>query len=233
MIRRLSVISVLILSALILLIVPSRNVQASCTTISGSFDASPVTTTAFSAGAGDTITITMSHPGVQMSAELRQGLTTVAQVFNQTNSLSLSYTSPGNLTYDAFLSDNEGLPTGTTFYTITVGCADTGTRFAPDDRINPHAEAPVAIYCLDDALAIYAIGSDSKGTLALYLTADDLAEIADSPSANTVIASTKNIRLYRLASGELQVSVGPDAEGKDYGYIWSNCDPDSGTHYTA
>lgn len=210
---------------------------AACTTISGNFLVSPQTSSTFSVAAGETIVVNVSHPGVQVSAEIQLGpaFTAVALLVNQNDSLSLSYTSPVSGTYQVFVSDNEGLPTGLTTYNISVGCAS-GTvngvqPFRPDSRINPHQEAPVAIYCQDDDLVFYAIGADSKGELALYVKASALVD-AD-PSANILIAKADpGISLYRLAGGELQMSVGPDADGKYYVYIWTDCDPDSGVHYT-
>lgn len=211
---------------------------AACTTLSGNFLVSPVTTPTFSVAAGETIVVDVSHPGVQVSAEIQLGpaFTAVAQLVNQNDSLSLSYTSPVSGTYQVFISDNEGLPTGLTIWSVSVGCsagekAGAVVPFRPDSRINPHQEAPVAVYCQDDDLVFYAIGADSKGTLALYVKASQLTDT--TPAVNTLIAQADpGISLYRLTNGQLQMNVGPDAEGKYYTYIWSDCDPDSGVHYT-
>lgn len=212
--------------------------SAACTSLLGNFLVSPQTSSTFNVAAGETIVVNVSHPGVQVSAELQLGpaFTTVALLVNQLNSLTLSYTSPVSGTYQVFVSDNEGLPTGLTTYSISVGCSSGATAgeavpFRPDSRINPHQEAPVAVYCQDDDLVFYAIGADSKGTLALYVPASDLEDT--SPAVNTLIAQADpGISLYRLTSGDLQMNVGPDTEGKYYVYMWNNCDPDSGVHST-
>lgn len=211
---------------------------AACTTLVGNFLVSPQTSSTFSVAAGETIVVEVQHPGVQVSAEIQLGpaFTTVALLVNQNDSLTLSYTSPVSGTYQVFVSDNEGLPTGLTTYTISVGCSSGANAgavvpFRPDSRINPHQEAPVAVYCQDDDLVFYAIGADSKGTLALYVKASQLTDT--TPAVNTLIAQADpGISLYRLTNGQLQMNVGPDAEGKYYTYIWSDCDPDSGVHYT-
>jgi len=101
--------------------------------------------------------------------------------------------------------------------------ADDDGGFQPDDgRLNVDAGAPVSIYCQGKDVQIYAINSDSEGELALMVTADQLG--GDPPSENTLLAQADLIRLYRLTTGELQVNVGPDFEGKEYVFIWNGCE---------
>ncbi len=221
-------------------LIPGSRAYAACTVAdSGGFDVSPLTTPGFTAAVGDTIIIQMTHTGTQVSAELRFGVTTVAQINNSPDGLTLTYVVPGGGagTYDAFLSDNEGDPTPgtTTFYTVSVcppgsvvaGVVDPG--FVPgDDRENPQPWAPVVIYCREVGIVIYDVGADSKGTLVLLATQAQIDAVGDSPAQNTVIASAQASRgpltLYRLTGGEFQVVTADLDPAKTYSFTWDGCE---------
>lgn len=97
------------------------------------------------------------------------------------------------------------------------------SAFEPgDNRINVQAYASAAIYC-DDAnqrVAIYGIDGAGVGFPAIFTP---YASLPATPAENVLIDSYDNIRFFRLNSGEYQLNVGPDAEGKQYLVIWDGC----------
>jgi hypothetical protein len=125
-----------------------------------------------------------------------------------------------------------------TFGDASCGGDPDVTWFEPgDNRINRQANAYAAIYC-DDAnqrVTIYGIhspgaqdlGADNpqqgSGFPALFVSYADLPAIPTAAQGNQLIDQYENIRLYKLTTGELQVNVGPDPEGKEYVLIWDNC----------
>jgi hypothetical protein len=55
---------------------------------------------------------------------------------------------------------------------------------------------------------------DAQGQLVLNATARDISRVAARPAEATLIKQANNAALYRLTSGEFQVNIGPDVEGK-------------------
>jgi hypothetical protein len=91
-----------------------------------------------------------------------------------------------------------------------------------DDRLNNDAGAPIVMYNVDGSFQIYKIGDDSIGTIAVYLSAEELSAL-ETPAENTEIARSADgsIVVYKLSSGEIQVNTAPDSEGKVLVYILS------------
>jgi hypothetical protein len=93
-----------------------------------------------------------------------------------------------------------------------------------DGRVNDlDIGAPVAVYCVEGDIRIYAIDGSSVGSL--LIDESDLS--SDAPQENTLLASDGGTRLYQLTSGEFQVNSAVDAEGKVYVLVWTGC-PHSG-----
>lgn len=99
---------------------------------------------------------------------------------------------------------------------------DNGQFFDPgDDRINRQAYAPIAIYCAETRLEILSIDSDGNGTPAIIL---DFASMPATPTdENLLVETVGNVQLYRLTSGEWVATAGPDSEGKTYMLLWDGC----------
>lgn|GEM_PF-1312943 len=103
-----------------------------------------------------------------------------------------------------------------------------------DDRLNRQAYAYASVYC-DDAnhrVAIYGInsdgassasGKDGDGFPGIFVYYFNLPPTPSAEDGNVLIEQAGNIRFYRLTSGEYQVMVGPDSEGKDYVLVWDGC----------
>jgi hypothetical protein len=110
---------------------------------------------------------------------------------------------------------------------------------APDDRINyQHGDLFAAAYVRQDSagdptLDIYCIDSSNRGAIGLIVTHDELNGAVPT-AGNTLIAQTDQctvgVAVYRLASGEYQLNIGPDPEGKIYVTIWTGM-PISDLHY--
>lgn len=69
---------------------------------------------------------------------------------------------------------------------------------------------------------IYAIDALGHGSLAFQVTQDQI-DAVDVPEVNTLIAEGSGVSLYRLSSGEFQVVSSPDAEGKVYNVLFTEC----------
>lgn len=78
-----------------------------------------------------------------------------------------------------------------------------------DERINAFdAAAPVAVYAVDGSLVLYEILPNSRGVLAVVVTAEQIAAMA-SPEQNALLGSNDSgsITVWRLSSGEFQVNA--------------------------
>ncbi|KAB2857396.1 MAG: hypothetical protein F9K46_12995 [Anaerolineae bacterium] len=75
---------------------------------------------------------------------------------------------------------------------------------------------------------------DLDGKPLLIITADDLAALPDYPIENMLIASTSDrfISVYKLTTGEYQVSVGPLTDGKVHVVIFDGIPPTHTYGYT-
>ena len=62
-----------------------------------------------------------------------------------------------------------------------------------------------------------------KPRKALYVKASTLSKLSDNPEENTLIDSYYEFGLYKLTSGEYQLNVGPNFEGKVHVIIWTGC----------
>ncbi len=104
-----------------------------------------------------------------------------------------------------------------------------------DDRINPQGDGltTAAIYCTDQGgVDVYAIDAQTgQGTLAIHLSAEELAKLPAFPVPNLKAASSGNIALWKLSTGELELIAAPTAAGKIYAFIWGGC-PYTGDGYT-
>ena len=88
------------------------------------------------------------------------------------------------------------------------------------DPLIETAGMDTAIYNgLDDngnpSLDVYGINDEGEGYYAFTITEANLAPFADNPpEENTEIMTVDNVALYALDTGEYQLNIGPDEEGK-------------------
>ncbi len=76
--------------------------------------------------------------------------------------------------------------------------------------------------------AIEVLGFNGDGGyLAIYASSRELARVPELPEENTLIEQYYEFSLYRLTTGEYQLNVGPDAEGKVYVVNWYGCPADN------
>jgi hypothetical protein len=156
-----------------------------------------------------------------------------SQACNAFWSSHLEFTVPASGTY-TFEAAAFG-QTGPYSLFIQFGAHGSNAFFDPgDDRINRQAYAYASVYC-DDAnhrVAIYGInsdgtsvpgGKDGTGFPGIFVYYFNLPPTPSAEDGNTLIEEYGNIRFYRLTSGEYQVMVGPDSEGKHYVVVWDGC----------
>jgi hypothetical protein len=79
-------------------------------------------------------------------------------------------------------------------------------------------EADIALFPDGDGLLIYRLNEDDTGEKIFEFSGEELSEIVSNPEANILIANTADnfVRFYRLSSGQYQINVGPNEEGKVY-----------------
>lgn len=107
-----------------------------------------------------------------------------------------------------------------------------GGNFGPDGRINrSHGDLTSALYAASDksgkpTIRVYDIAADSSGILrGDYAYELFQPYLNNPPSANTVLATLGKTTLIALTTGEFQINVGPDAEGKIHEVTFSGLPP--------
>jgi hypothetical protein len=143
---------------------------------------------------------------------------------NAFRSSRIVFTIPETGTY-TWQVDGFGSSTGT--YTLSI--ADGVAGFVPsDDRINPHAFAPVAVYCRDaGSVEVWNIDSAGQGTVLFNVSGADVTAGANGAALHSAGAVT----LSKLSDGRLQVSA-PMLDGKGYLFIFNGCPVHSSETYT-
>ena len=116
---------------------------------------------------------------------------------------------------------------GTGSDSVTYAC-DTGESSEPDSRLNPGAGDLInALYNgTDDAgqpiISVWEIQSDSSGSyVGSFAYATFEPYIDATPSENTLLDTVGKTRLYALMTGEFQLVVGPDIEGKTFTTVFT------------
>jgi hypothetical protein len=84
-------------------------------------------------------------------------------------------------------------------------------------------EADAAVFPSAGGLVVYRLIGDSEEQ-SFVVSVAELAEVPSNPETNFLITSTEDnfIQFYRLNSGEYQINVGPDEEGKVHVCIFEN-----------
>ena len=98
-----------------------------------------------------------------------------------------------------------------------------------DGRLNQTLCEPLAVYPLESedglGINIYKVSRGSDvGEFMLYIPAEVFASLPDEVAENCTIASSDNgeVVVYLLSSGQYQINVGPDEEGKVFAYIFDD-----------
>ncbi|MBC7815096.1 MAG: hypothetical protein H7175_28320 [Burkholderiales bacterium] len=151
---------------------------------------------------------------------------------------------PGGAEFTVTIPLDQEYPEGTEFYvdgpgddfpTDPVPCdessdSDHAQFFEPgDDRINRQAYAYAAVYCDEEnqrvgVYGIYGSGDFAgSGFPAIFVPYSELPPVPSPEEGNILIGQFGNIRGYRLTTGEYQLNVGPDFEGKEYVLVWDGC----------
>lgn len=100
----------------------------------------------------------------------------------------------------------------------------------PDNRINWRSGDDYAVvYVRNDAegnpmLEIYCIDENSQGNLTLLITESDVSAITTPPESNQLVAESDDcaVSFYVLTTGEYQINIGPDSEGKIVALIFQS-----------
>jgi hypothetical protein len=135
---------------------------------------------------------------------------------NAFDSSRVIFTAPTTATY-IFRADGFGSSTGP--YTLSISGTLSTVGFNPgDDRINPEAHAPVAIYCRDGGVEVWRIVSATTGELSFSVGAADIT----AGENGAVLGSGGGATLSKTASGSLQVAA-TQSDGKGYLFVWDAC----------
>jgi hypothetical protein len=104
---------------------------------------------------------------------------------------------------------------------ITMANCD-GGRIG-DGRLNDGSDqlaAPVAVYDTEQGLDVYLINpTNGNGDKIFTATDEEVADVGETPGANTIIDSANGVALYRLASGEFQINA-TNFDGSPYAFDW-------------
>lgn len=99
-----------------------------------------------------------------------------------------------------------------------------------DARINCQGVQFYAVYTRDTDgdkvcnIDVYRLNEGTEtGLFAFSVNANQLASLPEQVAQNTLIAHAYDIALFKLTTGELQVSAGPDPEGKVYTVVFQGC----------
>lgn len=108
------------------------------------------------------------------------------------------------------------------FYSGIVSCMRTCDPCAPEamggSRLDQYSFAqPVAIYCTDSGIEVWAIDAEGNGSLLFIAPAD-----GEVPAENQTLAQVDDVILSRLSTGEFQVNA-LDGEGNPYVLVWDAC----------
>lgn len=111
--------------------------------------------------------------------------------------------------------------------TVSIGGGDASGE--SDLRLNRfHCDLTAALYSTYRGIEVWEIQPDSSGLYQGAYTLDDAAEYAESaPESNTVVAEVWPTTLEVLTTGELQIKIAPDAEGKSCAVILDTIPPTS------
>jgi hypothetical protein len=142
---------------------------------------------------------------------------------------TVSHTIPNGGITDMTISGVDGAFTGILWcYTAVeadVYFSSAGT--SRDARLNPNYGDLIGVIYLDPyqaddpGLRLFAVGADGQGSLRCSVHQSDLAAFEGSDVNQPLpVDCGERIHLFRLTTGELQVTLGPDAEGKTYAVIF-------------
>jgi hypothetical protein len=140
--------------------------------------------------------------------------------------------SSGTLFTEA-VGGNLGVMAGGTTLSVTSQTSSLALAVAPrsvtvtgrcdDGRINLQPWSAATIYCsAENGITIWQLKNGKSGQV-LNATAAELAALPAKPASNTLIKQVGDIALYKLTTGEYQLNVGPDFEGKTQVFIWRGC----------
>lgn len=103
---------------------------------------------------------------------------------------------------------------------LTYDCAEAANRpLFTDGRICWNRD--YVVYTPQDA-GIHVYRTEGRtGVLQVYASPEQLAALPAQPAQNTLIAERGGYALYKLTTGEYQLNVGPDFEGKVFTCRWS------------
>jgi len=116
------------------------------------------------------------------------------------------------------------------FAVLALQPEDTANACLPCDcpentTINCYGSFGIFIIEEEDQCDIQILGVSDAGAEyeAMYLTGEELAELPETPEENLLVDEYYEYTFYKLTSGEYQVNVGPDAEGKVYVVNFVGC----------
>ncbi|MBK9125573.1 MAG: hypothetical protein IPM16_20945 [Chloroflexi bacterium] len=165
-------------------------------------------------------TDTNGNPLIGETLELRAGGTTIPFIFNITPmpfAIDVPSLASGPITMSVRIA---GAP-ATESVTRIVGCGGEILPQASDDRINAgYGDLLAVLYNAETStgpgIVVYVVDGTVGRSIGAY--AGVLFQI-DTPRQNTIMAELGPTMLIALSSGEFQINIGPDAEGKVYEVI--------------
>jgi hypothetical protein len=96
-----------------------------------------------------------------------------------------------------------------------------------DGRLDISSVHGVVYYDGDGVFSVYTLDENSNGVLAIQFTEAEKDALPDFPAVNMLIEQNadKTVSLYKLTTGEYQLNLGPDFEGKVRVFIFNDFPP--------
>lgn len=165
-------------------------------------------------------TDTNGNPLIGATLELRAGETTIPFVFNATTmpfAIDVPALASGPITMSVRVAGDPATESGTRI----VGCSGEILPQASDDRINAgYGDLLAVLYNVETStgpgIVVYVVDGTVGRSIGAYA---GVLFTVDTPRQNTVMAELGPTMLIALSSGEFQINIGPDAEGKVYEVI--------------
>lgn len=226
MVRRMITLSAMmsLLAAAGLLLIPAQTVQAGfCGVVeNGSVNGGSTTVTVQNVGNSRVLVEVAGREGVEYEVEI-DGSKSSGEIKEDgvSRKVSRTYTEDRGTVKVEISSSG-----GQLFYAVAVvGCNEqdgTGgggvAAWDPgnyDGRVSGYGTFGAA-YINSDGAFVYRIGEDSKGYLMASITPEDVEGLPERPEENIPLSVSADNRfaIYKLTSGEYQINIGPDDEGK-------------------
>lgn len=206
---------------------PAQAISSGCAAVDGyssTFGPGLTNVGPYALAQGEVVVVTVSN----IIAAPGSTVTVLANVSGIGPVAGQVFIAPGSITITVPFDLTVSFQVAGTFVSATVSV----TCVSPDGRVfTGFADNEAVLYpAPGGGLHLYGVNEDGEGFYVFSITEADVAPWEGNPPAvNTLIKSSPDgyYSLYILTTGELQLNIGPDAEGKVRVIIFDDLRPDT------